>query len=131
MNRIFHARVPWYMIFFLIFLTIAAISALWVKLIIPATLCLLLVIVIIERIIHTTYTITTYGKLIIYKGRFARNLCIPLTDIQRIEKYRSMNFGSFHLTEYLVITYGKDYYATIMPIKEVEFLNRIKQNRAK
>ena len=74
MNRIFHARIAWYQYFLLVVLTVNAVGALWCKYILVAVLFMLMLIVVIEQIIHTTYTLTTNGDLEVSRaGRlFAR-----------------------------------------------------------
>ena len=53
MNRIFHARIAWYQYFLLVVLTVNVAGALWCKYILPSVLCMLMLIVVIEQIIHT------------------------------------------------------------------------------
>lgn len=73
MNRIFHARIAWYQYFLLVVLTVNAVGALWCKYILVAVLFMLMLIVVIEQIIHTTYTLTTNGDLEVSRGvLFAR-----------------------------------------------------------
>lgn len=131
MNRIFHARVPWHTIVFLILLTFTTVWALWIKLVIPGTVCLLLLIMLVERIIHTTYTVTTDGMLVVSHGRFSKPILIPLAEIKRIEKLRSTNFGRFHLSEHIVVYYGKETEKSLslQPIKEEEFVETIRKKR--
>ena len=57
MNRIFHARIVWYQYFLLVVLGVNAFGFLWCKNIILATLMMLFLIVVIEQIIHTVYTV--------------------------------------------------------------------------
>lgn len=122
MNRIFHARIAWYQYFLLIVLTVNAVGALWTKTILLAVLLMLLLIVIVEQIIHTTYTVTTDGKLEVYKGRFIRKKVIPLADISSVDQCRSMKFGRFSVTRYVLVEYGKKKYEALMPVKEREFM---------
>ena len=68
MNRIFHARIAWYQYFLLVVLTVNAVGALWCKYILVAVLFVLMLIVVIEQIIHTTYTLTT---TVIWKSHVA------------------------------------------------------------
>ena len=56
MNRIFHARIAWYQYFLLVVLTVNAVGALWCKYILVAVLFMVMLIVVIEQIIQTTYT---------------------------------------------------------------------------
>ena len=124
MNRIFHARIAWYQYFLLVVLTVNVVGALWCKYILPAVLLMLMLIVVIEQIIHT---VTTDGNLEISRGRFIRKKVIPISEITTIQKYRSMKFGSFSVTDYLLIEYGKDKFASVMPVKEREFVELIEK----
>ena len=121
MNRIFHARIAWYQYFLLVVLTVNAVGALWCKYILVAVLFMLMLIVVIEQIIHTTYTLTTNGDLEVSRGRFIRKKIIPLSEITAVRKYHSMKFGRFSVTDYTLIEYGKGTFVSVMPVKEQEF----------
>ena len=128
MNRVFHARIAWYQYFLLVVLGANAFGFLWCKYILLAVFMMLLLIVVIEQVIHTTYTVTS---LILSYGRFARKKTIPVKDIISVQKHHSMKFGRFSVTEYVLIEYGKDKYVSVMPVKErefVELLEKIKNN---
>ena len=127
MNRIFHARIAWYQYFLLVVLTVNAVGALWCKYILPAVLLMLLLIVVIEQIIHTVYTVSTDGVLEISTGRFMRKKVIPIAEITAIRKYHSMKFGKFSVTNYVLIEYGNGKFASVMPVKEREFVELIKK----
>ena len=127
MNRIFHARIAWYQYFLLAVLTVNAVGALWCKYILPAVLFMLMLIVVSEQIIHTAYTVTTNGNIEISRGRFIRKKVIPISEITTIQRYRSMKFGSFSVTDYILIEYGKDKFASVMPVKEREFVELIEK----
>lgn len=129
MNRIFHARIAWYQYFLLVVLTVNLVGALWCKYILPAVLLGLALILVIEQIIHTVYTVTTEGTLEVYLGRFTRKKVIPLADIIGVEKCSSMKFGRFSVTEYLLIEYGKGKFVAVMPVKEREFTEMIEKKR--
>ena len=129
MNRIFHARIAWYQYFLLIVLTVNMVGAFWCKIILPGVLLMLLLILVIEQIIHTLYTITTDGILEIYRGRFIRKKIIPISEITAIKKYNSMRVGRFSVTNYILIEYGKDKFASVMPVKEKEFVELIQKKR--
>lgn len=122
MNRIFHARIAWYQYFLLALLTVNAVGALWCKYILPAVLLALLLIVVIERIIHTTYTVTTDGMLEISCGRFIRKKVIPISEITAISRSHSMKIGRFSVTDYILIEYGKEKFVSVLPVKEREFI---------
>ena len=129
MNRIFHARVPWYTILFLILLAGITIWAYWERLGVAALVSLLWMVILIERTIHTTYTVTTDGMLLVHRGRFAKEIIIPLTDIRKIERIRSANLGFFCLKSYLLLHHGDDHTLSLIPSKEEEMIMCIKNNR--
>lgn len=122
MNRIFHARIAWYQYFLLAVLTVNAVGALWCKYILLGVLMSLMLLVVIEQIIHTRYTVTGDGILEISTGRFARKKVIPIGEVTAVRKYRSMKFGRFSVTDYLLIEYGAGKFASVMPAKEQEFV---------
>ena len=127
MNRIFHARIAWYQYFLLVVLTVNVAGALWCKYILPAVLLILMLIIVIEQIIHTAYTITPDGILEISTGRFIRKKVIPVSGITAIKKCHSMKFGRFSVTEYVLIEYGKGKFVSVMPVKEREFVGLLEK----
>ena len=127
MNRIFHARIAWYQYFLLVVLTVNVAGALWCKYILPAVLLILMLIIVIEQIIHTVYTITPDGILEISTGRFIRKKVIPVSEITAIKKCHSMKFGRFSVTEYVLIEYGKGKFVSVMPVKEREFVGLLEK----
>ncbi len=127
MNRIFHARIAWYQYFLLVVLTVNVVGTLWCKYILPAVLLILMLIVVIEQIIHTVYTVTPDGILEISTGRFIRKKVIPISEITAIRKCHSMKFGRFSVTEYVLIEYGKGKFVSVMPVKEREFVELLEK----
>ncbi len=127
MNRIFHARIAWYQYFLLAVLTVNAVGALWCKYILLGVLMSLMLLVVIEQIIHTRYTVTGDGILEISTGRFARKKVIPISEITAIRKCHSMKFGRFSVTEYVLIEYGKGKFVSVMPVKEREFVELLEK----
>lgn len=128
MNRIFHARIAWYQYLLLLVLAINLMGLLWYKHIVPAAVIAMLLLVLIERIIHTTYTVTADNLLIISRGRFTRKKTITLAQINAIRRCNSMKFGSFSVTNYLLIEYNINKFVSVTPIKQQEFVEVI-QNR--
>ena len=127
MNRIFHARIAWYQYFLLVVLTVNVVGALLCKYILPAVLLILMLIVVIEQIIHTVYTVTPDGILEISTGRFIRKKVIPISEITAIRKCHSMKFGRFSVTEYVLIECGKGKFVSVMPVKEREFVELLEK----
>ena len=131
MNRIFHARIAWYQYLILIILGANTFALLWMKHILLALLMALALIVIIEMVIHTTYTVTSGNELILSYGRFTRKKIIPIKEIVSMEKCHSMKFGNFSVPEYVLIQYGREKYASVVPVKEREFMELVEKRRMK
>lgn len=129
MNRIFHARIARGQYLFLVLAGTLTLYNLWEKQIILAVIFMLLLVVNIEKLIHTTYTITSDGKLILFFGRFSRSKEILLKDITSVERACSMKIGKFAIMHYVLIKYGKDKYKGLLPVKEKEFIRLLEERR--
>lgn len=133
MNRIFHARVTIGQYLFLLLVTIVVVHEMWVKHALMAIIFMVLLVIVIERLIHTTYTLTTDGKLILSYGRFSRPKEILVSDIVSIERTSSMQIGRFALLRYLLLKYGeRGKFVALFPVKEdlfVSTLNEYSQKR--
>ena len=92
-------------------------------------------VVLVERSIHTSYTVTTDGMLLISRGRFSKMFSIPLLDIHRIEQVRRVRLGSFCLNSYLLIYYGyspgEEKVVSLIPSNEEELVTYIQKLRKK
>ena len=123
MNRIFHARIAVGQYLFLVLATIIVIYAMWMQHAVMAILFMLLLIIAIERLIHTTYTLTTDGRLLLFYGRFSRSEEILLKDIISVERASSMKIGRFAVMRYVLVKYGtKGKCAVLLPVKEDLFI---------
>lgn len=129
MNRIFHARIAWYQYFLIVVLGVNAFVSLWCMNILLATCMMLLLVVVIEQVIHTVYTLTPDGVLVLSYGRFIRKRLIPMAEITAVSRCSSMQVGRFAVTHYVLIEYGKGKYATALPVNEREFLELIEKRR--
>ena len=58
---------------------------------------MLLLVVSIEKLIHTTYTVTADNRLLLFFGRFSRGREILLKDITSVERTSSMRIGDLLL----------------------------------
>lgn len=129
MNRIFHARIAVGQYLFLIMIAALAVFGLWEKHILVAVIAMLWLIVSIERLIHTTYTITPDGKLVLFFGRFSRGKEILLKDIISVERASSMQIGRFAVMRYVLVKYGAGKCLALLPVKEEEFILLINKSR--
>jgi len=119
------------MYFFIALTGAMALFFLWNMMPLCSLVMLWLLIVGIERVIHTTYTLTAKGMLVMAYGRFQRKKEIPLQEIKRVEKWCGLRVGRFCLIEYLLIFYGNEKHITAMPVKEDEFLETLWKKRGK
>ena len=108
MNRIFHARIAMGQYLFLILIGILAVYMLWYKSPFLAAIFMLWLVVIIEKLIHTTYTVTPDGKLVLSFGRFCR---------------------SKEILRYVLVKYGEGKCAVLLPVKEEEFIRLLEERR--
>ena len=102
MNRIFHARIAAGQYLFVALAGAIAVYGLWEKQILIAVLFMLLLVVSIEKLIHTTYTVTADNKLLLFFGRFSRGKEILLKDITSVERTSSMQIGGFAVMRYVL-----------------------------
>jgi len=132
MNRQFHAKIQlqsWLLLAAFLFLTG---YAAWVKH--PVFLCigLLLMVVLIDRMIHTTYTVTS-DSLLLHTSRYVRDVAVPLSSIQRIDQIRTMRLFGKALSSYLLVTYadeqGETRQLSLMPKDDDEFVQYIQKKR--
>ena len=97
MNRTFHVKISGTTHLFLILFTLIMLVAFWYK---GAALIgmffAMIVIINIERIIHSTYTLTADGNLVIYNGRFQKEKNIPLSRITDVELKRLFGTPEIH-----------------------------------
>lgn len=129
MNRTFHVRITWYQYLYLILLGGLSFFLLWDKSIILAAICMVMLVFLIERFIHTTYTITADGRLILSTGRFSKSKIIWLKDIVSIECRNSVKIGGFSVLRYVMIGYGTGRYVSVLPLKEQEFVDLLEARK--
>lgn len=125
MNRIFHVKIAGGTYLFLILFTALTVTAFWCQHSIPGLVMAAALIVNIERIIHSTYTLAADGKLVVYHGRFYKGKTIPLTDITDVELKRSSGLGGMMASTYVLVHYGEGKLLSLVPVKPEEFINAL------
>lgn len=123
MNRVFHLRISLHRYIFLFLVGAIAFFFLWQKQIIPAAAALVLLVVWIERAIHTTYTITPDNRLVVSLGRFAKVKSYTISEIVSVQTRHSVEIAGFALLRYVLIEYAPGKYTSVMPLKEEEFIH--------
>lgn len=128
MNRSFHYRASWLNYSCIIVVAAAAMFSLWHRSAVNALVGFLLmgiVVLMIERIIHTVYVLTSDGHLIISRGRFSRTFSIPVNEIIRIRVVRPGLLG----VRYILIEYGAGHETTVQPVNEDVFLREVRERQ--
>jgi len=85
---------------------------------------LLLLLLIIERTIHTEYQLSE-ESLTVNNGKLSKRLVVPMDSIKRIERIRRIRIGKNALITYLLIVYGEDRTVAVMPKEEEAFIKQI------
>lgn len=127
MNRIFHARIGIWQYLFMGMIAFLTGYLLWDKYALPAALTMIWLIILIEKLIHTTYTVTPDGKLILFYGRFSRSREILIKDIVSVERASSMQVGQFAVLRYVLVKYSNGKHVALLPVKEGEFIRLLEE----
>ena len=93
--------------------------------VIIALILLVTTTLVIDRVIHTTYTLTDEGVLEIYGGRFGGVRRLPLTDIISVEVKKPL----LGISNYVLIMYGANHFVSVQPDNEEAFIREIKKRQ--
>lgn len=128
MNRSFHYRASWLNYTCIIVVAVAAMYSLWHRSVVNAIVGFLLmgvVVLMIERIIHTVYVLTADGRLVISRGRFSREMSVPVNEIIRMNVIRPKLLG----VRYILIEYGAGHETTVQPVNEEAFMREVRDRQ--
>lgn len=125
MNRIFHVKITAGTYLFLVLFTAIMVLAFWYMQSIVGLVMAIALIVTIESVIHSTYTLTTEGKLVVYRGRFLKTITIPFADITDVELKQSSGFGGMMTSQYVLVHYSDKKLLSLVPVKPEEFINAL------
>lgn len=127
-NRTFHYRVSFLNYAAIIVVAVAALCAFWHKSAVNAVVGLALMIVVVlmvERIVHTAYTLTADGRLRVSKGRFSLRVEIRLADIVSVETVH----GRLLPVRYVLVRYGAGHELAVQPASEEAFIEEIRKRQ--
>lgn len=133
MPRLFHAKIQFQSWILLIAVFIVFAYSAWHKQPIILMLSLMLLIVMIDRMIHTTYTITS-TDIIIHTGKFSKDKTIPLQDLLRVEKISGIRLFGKAFNTFLLLTYqanGEEKSQAVIPQNEDEFVKCLQKRKQK
>lgn len=111
--------------------TVLAVYFFWVKMPVAALVFMLLLVVLTERLIHTSYIFTDDGRLWIDKGRFSRKIGLALSDICKVEIVRTSAISLLKNKETVMLTMrdGSLRFITPFPVEDFcRYLNHRKEN---
>lgn len=128
MKRTFHRRADFRQMATIVLLLLLSFVFLWHRqggAAIIGVLLMLLAVVATERLIHTTYTFTTDGRLLIDRGRLSKAVSIEVETIHRLHRTRGMLLVPSHF----VVEYGAGHQITVMPDNEPAFVEELRRRR--
>ena len=128
MTRTFQHRVTLSSIVCVVLLAFLTLYFFWhrgsVSVIIGVVL-LVITTLVIERLIHTSYTFNDAGMLEINRGRFSSQILVPISDIISAET-RKQPFG---VTRYVLIEFGASHFISVQPDNEEAFIQEIRKRQ--
>lgn len=86
---------------------------------------LLMMVIIVERMINTTYTLTDEGMLVIHKGRFAKDIIVSVDDITKMTHSDHISLFGKELYSSLIIETKDNGKIAIRPDNEADFVNKV------
>ena len=127
MNRTFHARLLPGHCLLLLLVAFLAVWCLWEKRPVLAAVWCLWLVFLIERLIHTAYTLTAEGTLRVCRGRFSRVRERPLSDIVSVERASSMQVAGRALVRYVLVRYADGKFDALSPANEDAFVRALEK----
>lgn len=122
MNRVFHHRISIPDMSGILVFAALTFYFFWQKQPLVALPLAAVWVVLVERVLHTSYRFEPDG-LRISRGRFAREEFIPLASIHACHVMRNC----FGLVHYLLIEHGEGRMASVQPACENEFMEELKK----
>lgn len=124
--RTFHRRADWRSVLTIVLLAVLSLAFLWQRqgaAVVVGFGLMLLTVIVMERLIHTTYVLTSDGYLVIDRGRLSRCVRIEVVAIHRVRRIRGMLF----VPGCLVVEYGAGHQLTVVPDNEKAFADELKR----
>ena len=123
MTRSFHHRTTVGAVCGILLFLLLALYAFWIKNAVMGLIMAFLLIVLVERTLHSEYIISD-GKLIINNGKLARAKTISIQEIHDCKPMTSV----FGLVRYLLLTYGaSDRMISVQPQNEAAFITTLQK----
>ena len=130
MDRTFHEKGSWAGFALVVILAGFIIHLFWYRSSINALMGLILagfLLIVIDKMINSTYTFTDDFKLIIRNGKFSKETVILINEITSARIVEVKVFSR----KYVLITYGADHELGIRPESDDKFLRELKIRQKK
>lgn len=130
MDRTFHEKGSWAGFALVVILAGFIVHLFWYRSSINALMGLILagfLLIVIDRMINSTYTFTDDFKLIIRNGKFSKETVILINEITNARVVEVKVFKR----KYVLITYGADHELGIRPESDDKFLRELKIRQKK
>ena len=132
MNRLFNAKVePGSWVLLLAVLVVTAFLMWTSRNGVVICIMLLLLVVLVERIIHTNYTVTSEGKLIVHSGRFSKDKTIDLAQVRSVKRMAAMRIFGREFRSFVVIECTDGRVLSLIPREEEKFMKHVHQHMCK
>ncbi len=128
MFRTFRARITAGQLAFLLVVAGLIVWAWWYRHIIVVLLLAVLMVVCMERLLHTEYVVYANGRLHLSYGRFAKERDIAADDIVAVEQAWQMKIGGYGIMRCVLVHCRNGRTEALMPVNEDEFV-RVLQKR--
>ncbi len=128
MYRTFRARITVGQLAFLLVVAGLIVWAWWYRHIIVVLLLAVLMVVCMERLLHTEYVVSADGRLHLSYGRFAKGRDIAADDIVTVERTWQMRIGGYGVMRCVLVHCRNGMTVALMPANEDEFV-RVLQKR--
>lgn len=128
MRRTFHQRFTLAAKCAISIFLLLAFYLLWMKMAIAGAIVVVVILLIIERVAHTTYVFSADERgewLTISRGRFVRPRTIAVNEIIRCTSMKT----SFGFSHYLLLEYGADHLATVQPESDEDFVQELRKRQ--
>ena len=133
MSRLFHAKIQFQSWFLLLAILFVFVYSAWHRQPIFMLITLALLILMIDRMIHTTYTITP-TDIIIHTGKFSKDKAIPLQNLLRVEKISGLRLFGHSFNSFLLLTYqenGSEKSQAVIPQNFDDFVKCLQKRKQK
>ena len=130
MIRTFHSKIDPVILFgCMLPCTVLAVYFFWIKLALLAAVFMIFMVILVERMIHSSYTLTDDGRLLVYKGRFSRSAVYALNEIASVELHRPSFFFLFKRRDAVLLTLKNGRQVVVTPFPAAEFCHALLKRR--